>query len=571
MMKTKLDIQYKLIINFLVISLLGIIAILVFYVLSLKDHGRSYSFFSYLSISFILYKNIMPYIILLSIYLSFFYSNSYKDIAVPIAIIFVFSSFYLIYDYYLLDIISSKLRANYSSYNYKLFYNHQLEIKHDLYEKARIELANENLNKSYELAKKALIYDNDDANLIILLKSIQQEIDNINDMKFSKELDRINDLLSLGSTEFSRKNYSKALDYFKRVLKLDSSNPLALYYINRISIIQNNKPQYKGNTTDELYTYSILSDIINLYNSNRIWEAYRRISELYINYSNIPEVKNYYNLIVDKINSYDFFIDEASELENVFLSNLKEYDSIMNYQLNGISFLLNTNTLFFAEHSLYYKDSFYLFDVSIINLNKNLKIQKRSNFKYGRIVPTFGNTNNVKNIILKAPYNFNSKKYSYIDTNSTIIPISISASTLSVLKNYTKTTLDYLGLNKLLKLKNELQSFGYSKDNIEQIIVSKIISPVLYLLLYVLVAYFSLKYRIKGSNNSFFISIVGILGTIAITLVYSIAIDYSTVLLLTFSNIFVNIILIYSLSISIILYTLLKISKLNYITNTNDK
>ena len=67
-----------------------------------------------------------------------------------------------------------------------------------------------------------------------------------------------------------------------------------------------------------------------------------------------------------------------------------------------------------------------MFDISIIKLDNNSKILNIQNYKYGKLVETLHpNTNNIKNIILKAPLDTSKKNYAIGDTNFTIIPIAI--------------------------------------------------------------------------------------------------------------------------------------------------
>ncbi len=92
-MKKEHNITLSIILSFLMLSIISIIAILIIYVLYTKGENRNYSLTTYILYSLIFYKNYMPYIISLSVYLSFFkskylYQESIsKVIAVPIAVI----------------------------------------------------------------------------------------------------------------------------------------------------------------------------------------------------------------------------------------------------------------------------------------------------------------------------------------------------------------------------------------------------------------------------------------------------------------------------------------------------
>ena len=71
------SITTRLILNFLIMSIIGIAVILIIYVLYSRGEGRDYSLFTYMLISLIFYKTYMPYIISLSVYFAFFKASSY--------------------------------------------------------------------------------------------------------------------------------------------------------------------------------------------------------------------------------------------------------------------------------------------------------------------------------------------------------------------------------------------------------------------------------------------------------------------------------------------------------------
>ena len=572
-MNNKTNILKRLILSFIILSIVCIVLILVFYVIYSKADGKEYSLIAYILTSLILYKYSVPYIIALSVYFAFF-KGSYLDeetdnlskiIAFPITAILITVLFYTLYDYYLLDALAYRLKEHNSNRDYKVFLQYELELKNKIYENAREELSKGNLDNAYNLARKSLFYEGDNGNILLLLKSIQKEREELEEIENKREIENINNLIQMGSRAFSMADYNSANRYFDMVLSIDRYNSLALYYLNRISMAQNSKPKYSGNTTEELYAYRKLAEIITLYEEGRLWKAYEGILPLYAEVPNITEVRNYYYIITDAIDNYDFFLDKAAEIKNVFIDNVGYLENNSLTENKGINLMLDKNTMLSSINGLYFKGNLYMFDVSVIKLDDNSQILDMQNYKYGKLAETiFQNTNNIKNIILKAPFDNNKKDYIYSDTDSTTIPISISSSALESVKNYTDMILDYASLSKLILLKNELPKFGYSNEPINLIIFKKAISPILYLLLFVVIAYYSFKFReeihYEGANLS--TKFIGIIGTLSITMIYGILTDFIATVLIKFSNIVINIVLVYAVSLAIILIILLQISRI---------
>ena len=572
-MNNKTNILKRLILSFIILSIVCIVLILVFYVIYSKADGKEYSLIAYILTSLILYKYSVPYIIALSVYFAFF-KGSYSDeetdnlskiIAFPITAILITVLFYTLYDYYLLDALAYRLKEHNSNRDYKVFLQYELELKNKIYENAREELSKGNLDNAYNLARKSLFYEGDNGNILLLLKSIQKEREELEEIENKREIENINNLIQIGSRAFSMADYNSANRYFDMVLSIDRYNSLALYYLNRISMAQNSKPKYSGNTTEELYAYRKLAEIITLYEEGRLWKAYEGILPLYAEVPNITEVRNYYYIITDAIDNYDFFLDKASEIKNVFIDNVGYLENNSLTENKGINLMLDKNTMLSSINGLYFKGNLYMFDVSVIKLDDNSQILDMQNYKYGKLAETiFQNTNNIKNIILKAPFDNNKKDYIYSDTDSTTIPISISSSAVESVKNYTDMILDYASLSKLILLKNELPKFGYSNEPINLIIFKKAISPILYLLLFVVIAYYSFKFReeihYEGANLT--TKFIGIIGTLSITMIYGILMDFIATVLIKFSNIVINIVLVYAVSLAIILIILLQISRI---------
>ena len=570
-MKKEHSITTRLILNFLIMSIIGIAVILIIYVLYSRGEGRDYSLFTYILISLIFYKTYMPYIISLSVYFAFFKAkyvhqeNISKVIAFPIVAIIVLVIFYTLYDYSFVNSFISLVKEHNASRDSMIYYEYGLKLKNEAYEKARTELINGNLESAASFAEDALFYDRNDGNVLLLIKSIHEEKMKEYERSHQLEISNINNLLKLGTREFSYSNYYEASKYFNQVIALDRYNPLALYYINKISIANNQKPKYISTTTEEASVYGRLSEVITLYENGRLWDAYDRISKLYMEAPNIAEVDNYYSIIRDSISRYDFFIREAKEVRNAYINNpdILQYTSALNH--NGINLMLDKNTLLSSSSSSVFKNSFYIFDVSIIKLDDELKIVSCDNYLYGKIAEVFKATNNNKNIILKARFDTNKNDYIYSDANSLVIPISISYSTLDIIKNYTSLELKYVNLSDLFTLRKEIKRFGYSDKEINLELVTKNIEPITYLLLFLIIAYYSFRYRLSMSTSGTFHlynRVTGVVGTILLGLVYRVIVSYISMLLVMLSQITLSVIIVVVATFILILIVIFQMARI---------
>ena len=570
-MKKEHSITTRLILNFLIMSIIGIAVILIIYVLYSRGEGRDYSLFTYMLISLIFYKTYMPYIISLSVYFAFFKAkyvhqeNISKVIAFPIVAIIVLVIFYTLYDYSFVNSFISLVKEHNASRDSMIYYEYGLKLKNEAYEKARTELINGNLESAASFAEDALFYDRNDGNVLLLIKSIHEEKMKEYERSHQLEISNINNLLKLGTREFSYSNYYEASKYFNQVIALDRYNPLALYYINKISIANNQKPKYISTTTEEASVYGRLSEVITLYENGRLWDAYDRISKLYMEAPNIAEVDNYYSIIRDSISRYDFFIREAKEVRNAYINNpdILQYTSALNH--NGINLMLDKNTLLSSSSSSVFKNSFYIFDVSIIKLDDELKIVSCNNYLYGKIAEAFKATNNNKNIILKARFDTNKNDYIYSDANSLVIPISISYSTLDIIKNYTSLELKYVNLSDLFTLRKEIKRFGYSDKEINLELVTKNIEPITYLLLFLIIAYYSFRYRLSMSTSGTFHlynRVTGVVGTILLGLVYRVIVSYISMLLVMLSQITLSVIIVVVATFILILIVIFQMARI---------
>ena len=570
-MKKEHSITTRLILNFLIMSIIGIAVILIIYVLYSRGEGRDYSLFTYMLISLIFYKTYMPYIISLSVYFAFFKAkyvhqeNISKVIAFPIVAIIVLVIFYTLYDYSFVNSFISLVKEHNASRDSMIYYEYGLKLKNEAYEKARTELINGNLESAASFAEDALFYDRNDGNVLLLIKSIHEEKMKEYERSHQLEISNINNLLKLGTREFSYSNYYEASKYFNQVIALDRYNPLALYYINKISIANNQKPKYISTTTEEASVYGRLSEVITLYENGRLWDAYDRISKLYMEAPNIAEVDNYYSIIRDSISRYDFFIREAKEVRNAYINNpdILQYTSALNH--NGINLMLDKNTLLSSSSSAVFKNSFYIFDVSIIKLDDELKIVSCDNYLYCKIAEVFKATNNNKNIILKARFDTNKNDYIYSDANSLVIPISISYSTLDIIKNYTSLELKYVNLSDLFTLRKEIKRFGYSDKEINLELVTKNIEPITYLLLFLIIAYYSFRYRLSMSTSGTFHlynRVTGVVGTILLSLVYRVIVSYISMLLVMLSQITLSVIIVVVATFILILIVIFQMARI---------
>ncbi|MCZ9990755.1 hypothetical protein OFR29_13080 [Brachyspira hyodysenteriae] len=314
----------------------------------------------------------------------------------------------------------------------------------------------------------------------------------------------------------------------------------------------------------EASIYSKLSETIELYESGYLWKAYDNISKLYLNYPNIAEVNNYYSIIRDAISRYDFFIKEAKEVRESYINNpdLLKYSSAFSH--NGINLMLSKNVFLSSSTSAMFKNSLYIFDISLMELDDELKIVRCENFLFGKIADSFNATNNSKNIILKAYFDTNKNQYIYNDAVSKVIPINISYSTLDIIKNYTSLNLRYVNLLELFTLRNEIQKFGYSNKDINFELLVKNIEPIAYLLLFMIIAYYSFRFRLAASTDKFhfYNRVTGIFGTLLFVLVYKVLINYIAMLMLMASHITVSVIIAIIVFAFLILYVIFQMARI---------
>ncbi|ASJ22356.1 hypothetical protein BHAMNSH16_12175 [Brachyspira hampsonii] len=570
-MKKEISITKSIILSFLLLSILSIFIILFVYILYSRGEGEDYALSTYVLSSLIFFKSYIPYVIALSVYLSFFkakylYQESIsKVIAYPIGLIVLLVCFYAVYDYSFTNMFISKLKEYNSIRDAKIYYEYELKLKNEAYESAKEQLMAGNLDAASSLAEEALFYDNNDGNTLLLIKSIQKEKMTKEAELYKEKFNNITNLMSLGTREFSLSNYNSASKYFSQVLELDNNNPMALYYMNRINIAMNRKPLYYGNLTpQEASIYAKLSETIDMYESGYLWIAYENISKLYLNYPNIAEINNYYSIIRDAITRYNFFIKEAQEIREAYIDNTDLLKNSSSFSHNGINLMLSKNVLLSSASSAMFKNSLYMFDISLMELDDELKIVRCDNFLYGKIADSFNSTNNTKNIILKAYFDTNKNEYIYNDAVSKVIPINISYSTLDIIKNYTSINLKYVNLLELFTLRKEIQKIGYSDKDINFELLVKNIEPIAYLLLFMIIAYYSFRFRLAASTDKFhfYNRITGVLGTLLFVTVYKVLINYLAMLMLMASHITISVIIAVFVFAFLILYVIFQMARI---------
>ena len=566
----KIGIVLRLILSFSIISIISIFFIFLLYNIYTRGEGKVYDLIVYLLSSLLIYKNFIPFIIALSVYWAFFRGyylpglSISRIIAVPIALVVVLTAFFTFYDYFLADKLIYELKDYNVNIDYIFFNKYKLSLKEAEYQRAKQEFDAGNLETAENFARNALIYDRNDGNILLLLKDIENKKNELEEIQNTDRVTYVNNLLSQGSRAFSLSNYTLANRYYNDVLKMDRYNPLAIYYLNKISIIQNNKPRYIGKNFYESSAYGRLADTIELYRNGNFWRAYNSISNLYINYPDINEIKTYYSLIVDSINRYDFFIDRAREVRRFFIDDYYSITNTTMLENNGITLMLNNNTtMLSALYSIFFGESLYLYDISIINLDKDLKITNQVIYKYGKITDSFNNSD-TKNVILKAKFNDKNETYDNNNTNEYIIPINISDSTIRNIKDYPYRVLGDTGIKDIISLKSELPLFGYSNERTTNVLFKKILLPFYYLILFIAIAYLSFRYNIYTKNTSgFTANVIGIIGTILLVLLYNVVINYISTHILTILGFNVSIIIMLVFAVIMILALLLQMSRIN--------
>lgn len=527
------SITAKLLFSFILLSVVSILFIFIYFLIHSKISGINFNIYS-VSISFLqsllLYIGIFSYILVLSVYFSFYNSGYSPTLVISKVVTYpICAILFLVIVYgFLTMIISSAVLREIESYSvlqeYVKYLDYENKLKIDSYEASQKALNAGNVSLAYEYATDALFYGPEDVNTLILLKNINEEKYRQYRQTHAKEVSNINRYITLGTRAYSLSNYNEASRYFNNILNIDKTNPLALYYLNKISIIQNGKPKYIGKTTEELETYGRLARAIELYEEGNLWGAYDIISDLYAKFPSQMEVKNYYLIIKESIGTYNFFIKDASRIKKIYVEDmpLPEMSSYSVLIQNGFNLMLDDNTLLHASSSVFFRGSFYMFDVALISINSDFEILNYSIFKYGKLVDAFTNSStSSRSIILKGKYNRITRSYDRNDLDENRIYVNINNSTVYALKNYNKLFLNYRSVKELLTWHYEFPRFGYSDVNVDGMLLKKLLSPIYLFLISLIIAYYSFRYRSSVINKRLHIyhRLAGFIGTILVTLI----------------------------------------------------
>lgn len=532
------NISTKLFTNFLLCSIIAIVLGFLYYLFFTKTDNSILNFYyvneAFLN-SLLLYAQFIIFVLSISVYLSFSnYTFTAKDgffsnITKPIVMMIILTVFCAVFD----NILSSKILATLESKEQIAHYLKYIEYENDLKNKAYYDaqqaLANGNIKLAYEYASDALYYAPNEVNTLVLLKNIREASVQRKEKNESEKIQIINNYLSLGTRYFSQSNYTEALKYFNQILDLEKYHTLALYYVNKIKSMNQNGYLYGTDTTEGVASYDRLSQTINMYNSKNYWGAYSNIVNLYKEYPFQSEVKNYYSIIVSELRKNDFFIEDADMIKSIYIQDtISALDIHADDVKNGFHIMLNKDTMLYTSASVFFRNEFFLFNTYIIKFDKNFENLEYTVYAYGKLLSE--SPDGKRTLVLKGLYNPKTGVYDNNNLNSSrFIELSISDSSLYALKNISNLKLKYRNIVELFKWKKEISKYGYSVKELNYYMIGKILDPIHYLLLIIIIMYYLIRFKVREAKElHFYHSFIGFIGTILVTFLYKSVFDFLT-------------------------------------------
>lgn len=508
----------KLTLSFFILTFITLISIFLYNYVNISKLGVGVPSFNnvhvYFFTSVLIYVKFLPYIMALSILYTFTtFSNTAGSIRIssilmyPISFIILIMLIFAFFNISLYTIFSNATIDYNIAENYSYYLNYKNKIKNELLDNA---LASNNYEEAYKELYSLLYYAPYDRSTVSLIKKIEQL--KISSMTKSEKEEQalMESNLNLGIKYFSVGNYKDASTYFMNVLDVDKSHDLALYYLNRISIIEDNVYLYNSSITSSIEVYDELAYAISLYQNEDYMNAYDSIVKLYIEYPEQSEVKNYYALITDAVRKNNFFIADIESIEQAYM-NTKAIK-------NGFDIIINNSLFLSVGDSVYSDNQYYLFDVLLTEYDESMKNKRSVFYKYAKINSI---TENRKEIILKGLYKADKKTYS-IDDREFVdeIFINIKDSSLNILRYKSISYLEDKSVIDIINWKNDINNIGYSDNSTNAYILDKLLLPIYVLLVSIVIAYYSLRYRKTLTKKFHFVHrIFGLFGIILFTFI----------------------------------------------------
>ena len=558
----------KTILSFFILTFIVFIVIFIYNsrgYLSLNLGAMSFQNMNvYVLTSVLMYMNFLPYILSLCVYYIFsnYSSDNTKSISsvlvFPVSFIIFIVFFYAIFNIFLYSNFSNALLEYNRGKDYKNYIVYQNNIKNETYRNIENALANNNYEVAYKEVYSLLYYEPYNQDTVDLIKKIEESKNSNITIDEQSINDKIKNNLESGIKYFSSENYKLASTYFSNVLELDASHELALYYLNRISILETGIRLYNIETTSSIEIHDKLSSAISLYQSRNYLDAYETILELYLEYPKKTEVKNYYTLITDAIRENNFFIDDAKRIENVYIDN-----KVMK---NGFDIMLNQNVFLSVGDSVYFRDEYYLFDIILTDYDKSTESSRSVFYKYGKMNDI---GDNKKEIILKGLYNLNTKIYDMNDRNFIDkIFIDVKNSSIEILRYKSSDYLKDKSVIDIINWKNDINKIGYSDNIADNYFLHKLLIPLYLLLFLTIVSYYSLRYRkILTPNFHFFHKAFGLLGIILLTFISMILFNLLIEIAMHFADVYLAALILSISFVILILVYMMQLSRININAN----
>ena len=113
-------------------------------------------------------------------------------------------------------------------------------------------------------------------------------------------------------------------------------------------------------------------------------------------------------------------------------------------------------------------------------------------------------------------------------------------------------------------MRKEITKFGYSDKDINFELITKSIEPITSLLLFVIIAYYSFRFRMSTCTDYFHIynRVTGVVGTLLLSLVFKVIVSYISMLLVMVSQITLSVIIIIVIALILILIVLFQMARI---------
>ena len=480
------------------------------------------------------YTVYFPYVLSFSLHRAFFcykedVQNATRYISQKVIII---TSILLILYTLMLAFSSSKILTNiyniYLSERYTKLIESKDNKSKEFMKEARYAFSEKDYDKAINIIEEGLLILPGNNDLTLLLRDTREaklKAQSLQKGNANYELEM--EYMLIGIEEYSSAQYEEARQYFYKILDMNNENGLAKYYLNKISLeLGENNNIFNEKDEDKVALYDRIAEGISFYEKEDYWQAYRVFREVYLKHPSNFEILDYYNLAISKVKINGFFIRDANFLYDTFVSDIRvdlnqnpiKNDGVFNKlafpidysSISVLEFLkINDNDYLYSTVFNVF-DEIYFFDTVLFSTTNTNNYKK---YRFGKIVEDSDEKNKYK-LILKGQYldngeyNNNDKDY-----NDSII-LNIDPKIFNITKNI--SALEFVSISDVIVFLKYIPNFGYDKNEIIYLLMSKIFSPLIVILISAIISYYSIRYRAKKNLHPFH-TIVGFFGCVFIT------------------------------------------------------